>query len=442
MLSRNNSALVISVLLAAGMLGYYLHIFLPRVRTTRAARNITFFYGEDLYPYWSGTHELFTHKVSPYSDQATREIQVAIYGRPLDPQNPSERDQHRFSYPLYVVFIMAPVAWLPFSFTRFCAAIALPILALLGIALWKRAFHLNLSFTQLAIVGMLTLSSYSLLNALFAQQLTLFVFFALSACVWCLAKQRFVVAGIFLSLSTIKPQLVVLTALLLLLWAASNWHERKNFLVSFLLMLSLLLAASIYLLPTWPRDWLHTITAYRHYTVPPLAPFILGKVTGAILSCALLAASAWLWFKVRRAEISSQDFALALYFTLVTTVVTIPTGDSVYDHIFVIPGLLLLIADERETLSQNRAARALLLITVAVFAWQWITGTVVFVADLIQPGLIHSQYILSAPLRTQPSMPFALLALLGLGVSHYFGRSRPRPSADRSLQRSTTNFAS
>jgi hypothetical protein len=442
MLSRKNSAFVISLLLAAGMVGYYLHIFLPRVRTTRAARNITFFYGEDLYPYWLGTRELFTEKVSPYGDQVTREIQVAVYGRALDPQNPLERDQHRFSYPLYLAFLMAPVAWMQFSWVRLCAGIALPLFVVLGIALWNRALGLNLSLRQLAILAILTLTSYSLLNALFAQQLTLFTFLALSASVWCLARQRFAMAGIFLALSTIKPQLVVLTALLLLLWAASNWHERKNFPVSFLLTLVLLLAASIYLLPTWPREWLHTITAYRQYTVPPLAPFILGKVTGAVLSCALLAASAWIWFKVRRAEISSQDFALALSFTLVATVVTIPTGDSVYDHIFIIPGLLLLIAHEREAVSQSRAARALLLITVAVFAWQWIAGTLVFVADLIWPGLIQSAHILSAPLRTQPSMPFALSALLGLRAFHYFGRSPQPVSNDSSLHRSTSNLAS
>jgi glycosyl transferase family 87 len=441
MLSRKNSALVVSVLLAAGMVGYYFRIFLPRVRTTRAARNITFFYGEDLYPYWSATRELFARNTSPYSDQATREIQVAVYGRPLDPLNPFERDQHRFSYPLYVAFLMAPVAWLPFSFVRLCAAIALPVFALLGIILWERAFHLNVSFMQLAIVGMLTLSSYSLLNALFAQQLSLAVFLALSASVWCLSKQRFVSAGIFLALSTIKPQLVVLSVVFLLLWAASRRHKRKSLLTGFLLTQSLFLGASIYLLPTWPQQWLHTIIAYRHYTVPPLAPFIVGRITGTILSCVLLLISVWLWFKARRSEIGSQDFALALSFTLLTTVVTIPTGDSVYDHIFIIPGLLLLIAHVREIVGQIRVARVLLLITTAVFAWQWTSGTLVFVVDLIWRGLIRSPSILSAPLRTQPSMPFALLALLGLRVFHYFGQSqRPLPN-DTSLHCSNSNFA-
>jgi Glycosyltransferase family 87 len=441
MLSRKNSVLVVTVLIAAGMVGYYLHIFLPRVRTTRAARNITFFYGEDLYPYWSGTRELFARNSSPYSDQATREIQVAVYGRPLDPLNPFERDQHRFSYPLYVAFLLAPVAWLPFSFVRLCAAIALPVFALLGIILWERAFHLNLSFMQLTIVGMLTLSSYSLLNALFAQQLSLVIFLALSASVWCLSKQRFVSAGIFLALSTIKPQLVVLSVIFLLLWGGSRWQGRKNLMISFLLTLGLALAASIYLLPTWPQQWLHTIAAYRHYTVPPLAPFIVGRITGTILSSALLLISAWLWLKARRSEIGSQEFALALSFTLLTTVVTIPTGDSVYDHIFIIPGVLLLMAHVREIVGQSRVARGLLLITTAVFAWQWTSGTLVFVVDLIWRGFIRSPSILSAPLRTQPSMPFALLALLGLRVFHYFGQSqRPLPN-DTSLHCSTSNFA-
>jgi len=441
MLSRKNSAVFLSVVLAAGMVGYYLHIFLPRVRTTRAARQITFFYGEDLYPYWSGTRELFTERVSPYSEQVTREIQVAIYGRPLNPQNPFERDQHRFSYPLYVVFLMAPVAWFPFSTVRGGTAIALPLLALLGIVLWKRAFRLDLSLQQLAIVGMLTLSSYSLLNAQFAQQLGLIVFLFLSACVWCLSKQRFRLAGILLALSTIKPQLVVLIVLFLLLWAVSEWQAQKTFLKSFLGTLGVMLVASIWLLPTWPRDWLHTITAYRQYTVPPLAQLFMGKVTGTIVTGALIFLSAWLSWKARHSEISSPAFALALSFTLATSVVTLPSADSVYDHILIMPGLLLLISRWREIASGNRVTRVLLLISIAVFAWQWIAGTVVFLADLVWPGLIQSPYILSAPLRTQPSMPFALLALLGLSVFHFSDLSKPPGSMDR-LQPSSSNFAS
>lgn len=442
MLSRNNLAFAASVVLTAGMVGYYLHIFLPRVRTTRAALHITFFYGEDLYPYWSGTRELFAHGVSPYSEQATREIQVAVYGRPLDPQNPYERDQHRFSYPLYVAFLMAPVAWLPFSFVRVLAAIVLPLSTLLGIVLWQRGFHLNLKSRQLAIAGILTLSSYPLLNGMFALQLSSIVFLCLAACCWCLEKRRFALAGIYLALSTIKPQLVLLGILFLSLWTTGKWGERKNLLKAFLLTMAVLLMASISLLPTWPGDWLRTIIAYRHYTVPPLAQHILGKITGTILTFFLLAVAAWLWWKVRRDEVSSRDFAMALSFTLAASVVTIPTGDSVYDHVLILPGVLLLILSWRELLSCSRVARILLLLTAAVFVWQWTAGTVVCVIDLIWPGLIRSPYVLSSPLRTQPSMPFAVLALLAITMFARGGRRQLRAKSDSSLQRSTSNFAS
>jgi hypothetical protein len=427
MLSRKNSAFVVCLLLAAGMVGYYFRIFLPRARATRAVLHITFFYGEDLYPYWLGTREVLAHHVSPYSQQVTRQIQVAVYGRPLDPQSPFERDQHRFSYPLYVVLPMASLAWLPFPWIRLAGAFLLPLLTLLAMVLWDRAFQVGLSRRELVLVGILALTSYALLSAQVAQQLSLVVFFALAACVWCIARQKLVLAGILLGLSSIKPQLVLPSTLFLLLWSMSIWQERKTLLWSFVLTLGSFLAVSLWLLPSWPAEWLRTIVDYRDYTVPPLAPFLLGGLVGNILSCSLLLLSALFCWKARRDSLTSRGFALAMAFTLAATIVTIPTGDSVYDHIFLIPGLLILISGCPDIVNRSGISRALGLTAAVVFGWQWITGTLLFLFDVIWPGLIRSSYVLSAPLRTQPAMPFVVLALLGLNIPTLLKRT-PQPS--------------
>lgn len=441
MLSQKKSALVLCVLLAAGMVGYYFRIFLPRARTTRAVLHITFFYGEDLYPYWLGTREVLSHRVSPYSEQTTRKIQIAVYGRTLDPQGPFERDQHRFSYPLYVVLPMAALAWLPFPWIRLAGAFVLPLLTLLAIVLWDRAFQLGLSRRQLLLAGILALTSYALLSAQVAQQLSLVVFFALATSVWCLSRQKLVLAGILLAVSTIKPQLVLPCILFLLLWSISIWQERKTLLWSFVVTLGFLLAVSLWLLPSWPAEWLRTIIAYRDYTIPPLAPLLLGRLAGNILGCFLLLLSAFFCWKARRYSVTTRGFALALAFTLAATVVTIPTGDSVYDHIFLMPGLLILIAHRQETMSRKGISRALAFLAIAVFGWQWITGTLLFLFDVIWPGLIRSPYVLSAPLRTQPAMPFIVLALLGLSITTQLNRM-PQPSVHADpLPLAPSNFA-
>jgi hypothetical protein len=440
MQSRPNSALLAGILLAVGMIGYYVHIFLPRVRSTRAARNIAFFYGEDLYPYWSGSREALVHRTSPYSEETTRRIQVEIYGRALDPQNPFERDQHRFSYPLYVVFLMAPVAWLSFPDLRACAAVALPAFTIVGILLWPRAFPLKISRSQLAIVVILTLSSYSLLNAFFAQQLTLLVFFALSISLWCLSRRMLLPAGIFLAVATIKPQLTLLMVLFLLVWSIHDWTRRKHLVWSFVASLLGLFAGSVWLLPNWPAEWVHTIVSYRQYTVPPLATYILGTFPGTILTLTLYGLCAWLWTRARRDEVASERFALAMTFTLAASVVTLPAGDAVYDHILIVPGLLLLLAKWRTLLDRGRVTRLVAAIAVGAFAWQWLAGTIVFAVDILWPGHLRSPYILSAPLRTQPSLPFVVLALLGLCIS-CFRAAEPHP-ASSDFHRSTSNCAS
>ncbi len=417
MMSQKKAAVAISVLLAAGMIAYYFRIFQPRVRAVRTSLNIAFFCGEDLYPYWLGTREFLMHGVSPYSEKVTHQIQEAVYGRTLNAGNPFERDQHRFVYPLYLVLLMAPFAWLPFPVLRVGAAVFLPLLALGGILMWNRSFHLNLSRAQLAIIAVLALSSYSLLAGLFAQQLTFLVFFAVAASIWFLSRRMFVPAGISLAISTIKPQLVLPAILFLLLWSLSGWGERRNLPISFSVAMGVLIAASVWLMPMWPTEWLHMLHDYRQYTVPPLAPYILGQIAGNILRLLLFAVSGWLWWKFRKEDAESQGFALALAFTLTTAVVAIPMGDAVYDHIFILPGILLLISNWRNLLRWGSVPRFILLVTAALFAWPWVAGAIVAAADWLWPNLVRSPFILSSPLRTQPSMPFAILALLGLRIT-------------------------
>ncbi len=70
----------------------------------------------DLYPRWLGARELLRHGRNPYSSEITVEIQRGYYGRPIDPARPYDpKDQQGFAYPVYVVFLLAPIVDLPFN---------------------------------------------------------------------------------------------------------------------------------------------------------------------------------------------------------------------------------------------------------------------------------------------------------------------------------------
>ena len=81
----------------------------------------------DLYPRWLGARELLLHHRNPYGDDISLEIQKGYYGRALDPANPNDpKDQQGFAYPVYVVFLLAPLIRLSvsiacrFSFSGCC----------------------------------------------------------------------------------------------------------------------------------------------------------------------------------------------------------------------------------------------------------------------------------------------------------------------------------
>src|SRR6202045_3352812 len=93
----------------------------------------------DLYPRWLGARELLLHKRNPYSPEITQEIQTGYYGRPLDPSRPDDpRDEQRFAYPVYVVFLRAATISLAFDVVRAGFQWLLVGIAVVSVLLWFR----------------------------------------------------------------------------------------------------------------------------------------------------------------------------------------------------------------------------------------------------------------------------------------------------------------
>ena len=414
----------ITILLASGMVWHYFKFFLPQVTArqhTQSSMGQSPYLGIDLYQCWIGARELFRSRVSPYSDEVTRQTQTELYGRPIDHARPGDpKDEHRFPYPLYMVFLIAPFATLPFESVRVGAMVVWIILSLAAFRLWTKSFAPDWHRGWLLIGQILVLSSYPVLEAIFAEQLAMLVSFLMAAAILAIRRDDLRFAGIMLAIATIKPQLVLLLVSYLFLWTLADWSRRKRLLYGSAGMLTLLLIAAEIALPDWFLQWFRTIIAYRTYTLPPLANYLLGSLLGALLSIALVGGFAWMAWTFRAVAATSREFFYTVAAALAVTVIVFPTADAVYDHVLQIPALLALF-QAPEVKTPSVVTRGLALLGVVAILWPWISASTIVLWSWITPSLEFSEFLSLLPIRTAASIPFVLLALLGLRLRGLVG---------------------
>jgi hypothetical protein len=419
-------ALLLALIGASSMLYYHQGLFMSSVAAVRTAKGLEngYSFGNDFYQVWLTSRQWLRQGRDPYSPEMTREIQTGLYGRPLDPNRPGDPvDQRVFPYPVFTDVLFWPAAEFPFAPVRVAVVCVLAALTLASVLLWLRALDWHLSGKWLAVILLLTLCSYPALEGLYAAQLGLFVAFLLAASLLALQRRRFLLAGILMALTTIKPQVTMLAILYLLIWSLHDWRVRSRFCVGLFSTLTLLIGASLAVLPHWIQSWTHTVLAYRHYTRPPLVTEVLtsplgsrwaGPATFILTAVSIILATLLAW-RNRAADSGSFAFWITLTLLLSITSITILPGQAVYDHLILLPGILLLVRYRNELLDAGRVPRTLLAIGAVVLFWPWIAAfALILLRPWLAPGDFHSTAVLSLPIRTAASLPFAVLALLTL----------------------------
>lgn len=327
-------------ILAAFSMWYYVHGVLIPCQQADAART-----GQprgnqsDLYPAWLATHEFLLHGRNPYSAEVTRDIQRGYWGRTLDrPHDP--KDQARFAYPLYVIFLLAPVAIGSFHAVRPVFAIVLALLTGLSVLLWTRAFGIRVRPVSIAIILLAMMGTFPVFQGLVLQQLTLLVAALLAASAAALAGGQFAIAGALLAVASIKPHLVFPVVLWLLVWSLTDWRKRRNFIFGFSAAMAVLLLASEIALPGWFAAWWNSLRAYIGYhESEPLLILYFGRFLGTLAEYALIAATALVCWRSRREIAGSLRFGFALALLLTTVVLTTPVWHT-YDQIFLLPAAI------------------------------------------------------------------------------------------------------
>jgi hypothetical protein len=222
------------------------------------------------------------------------------------------------------------------------------VLAGATLLLWLYVLRWKPSPGSALILVVLTLGWLPMVQGIKLQQLSLLVAGLLAACGACLAGGWLAVAGGLLALATIKPQLTWPLVLWLLLWASSNWRERRRFVFGFALVMLLLLGGAQLVLPGWLRMFADAIGQYHRYTQnQSVLVWSFGSIAGRILEAvSVLICGLCLW-QVRREPAASAAFGQALGLVLALTVVIVPMF-APYNQVLLAPAILSLLRSEKD----------------------------------------------------------------------------------------------
>ena len=386
----------------------------------------------DLYPRWYGTRELLLHHRDPYGLDVSREIQIAYYGRALDPSVAADRlDQERFANPLYVIFFMLPTIFLEFNTVRIIAWWFLAAATIVSVWLWLRYLRIRMSVFAGVAIFALALTSLPVLQGLSLLQLGLLVAAFVAAAAACAAAGRLFLAGMLLALATIKPQMCVLPIAWFAIWCFGGWKQRKSLFWGFGITMAVLVLASEFLLPNWLIEYPSAVAAYSEYTHATsfLCTVLPSSVCWPVSILAALGFGFFCW-RARHEPADSVWFAVVLFFALTLTVTLLPTVNASFNQVLLIPAALLGIRHWRELTHQNRVSRLVLYIVCGFAFLPWVLALAVLLA---RPNLLDGWYLTmwSAPVYFSFGLPVAALAFLVLLCRAVVSNSRVRLDGTR-----------
>ena len=407
---------MIAAMLASGMIGYDLGFLLPQGRYGRELSHMDRgdMRGGDFYPIWLTSRELRDHQHNPYSEFTTFAVQRHLYGRTLGQSGPKDFSAHyrAFSYPLFADLIFWPLAELTFERTRLLLAILFPALSALTAVLWMRISGLVLPPPLTAGAVLLYGTSYASLEALYALQPTIVVAALLAATVSALVAGRYWLAGTWLALASIKPQLVVMLTAWLLLWGVSKWRTRKGLVLSFALITTSLMLASELLVPGWLGLWAKNLIEYRTYTFPPLFPFLMGR-TGEALGIVLVAVTAYCGWRFRQVD-PGDHFVMVVSLFLTVTIAVFPTADAIYEDLLLWPSLLWIYIHREEFLRAQGPRKWTTYAAIGAFLWSYVAACALLA--WVAFGVPWDRSIMLVPIRLTASLPFIVVGLLILAL--------------------------
>lgn len=379
----------------------------------------------DLYPRWVGARELLLRRRNPYADDITKEIQKGYYGRELDAQRPNDpKDQQGFAYPVYVVFLLAPLIALPFPAVQVFFHWLLLVLTAASVWLWLRALRWQLSPVGILIGIVLTMGCFPTVQGIKLQQLSLLVAALLAGSAACASGGLLFCSGMLLALATIKPQLAWPLVAWLLVWSFSDWGKRRRFVFGFALVMVLLLAGAQVVLPGWPPMFIRALGQYHRYTQNQSVLLLPWGISGIFIAAAVVAC-AWLLWKLRLVAPDGKNFGLAAALVLALTVLVVPMY-APYNQLLLLPAILAVLRDGNHL--RSRSIRFVYLAGSLALLWQWLASLALSLAYLAG-ARAWALSAWKAPFFATFTLPVFVFALIFLEVRRTTQETMPTSAA-------------
>ena len=316
---------------------------------------------------------------------ATLAIQQGIYGRAAKP----DEDPGPFVYPFYTVFLLFPLVWLPYVWAQAIWLVILQFSLVASVFLYLSTLNWRLPPWLMALTGLWAVIFYHGGRTILLGQLAGLIFLWTAGVLYALKQERYVVAGMLLALTTIKPQMSVFFIPALVLWAIGQ--RRWRFLIAAAATMVLLMGASFALLPGWLPQFVGQIGRYPSYTAIgspiwiiihhylPHTGFHLGQATATLLeiglSGLLVLYLVFQWRHLPQARVASGLFHWLIGMTLIiTNLVVLRTATTNYVALYIPLLFCLKAAADRWSKGNWLLVTFYLLSTVA--GWALFTITV------------------------------------------------------------------
>jgi hypothetical protein len=216
--------------------------------------------GNDFFVRWLGGREYLLHGTNPFDKSVAEKAQMAMFGRLAQP---GDKDEAFFAYPLYTLYFFWPLSLLPYAWAQAIWMTLLQFLLLAVVVLSIRLAGWQPPTWLLVVTILWGIFFYNGARAIILGQFSVLVGLALLLALWALDNEHDIWAGVLLSVTTIKPQMVFLIILFLLLWLLVQ--RRWRVIMSFGVSLLVLVTSSMVLIPTWPLDFVKNAIAYSDY---------------------------------------------------------------------------------------------------------------------------------------------------------------------------------
>lgn len=295
----------------------------------------------DFHQLWSGTRAIVLKGENPYSDAVTLRIETELYGRAARP----DENAVGFFYPLYIVYLVIPVALMPYALAEAAWFSVLELALIAGIIALVHALGWRVRLPGLMVLIFLAGALYPVTWALILGQISLVVFALIALVLWAIRSHRDVWGGFLLAFATVKPQMVFLFVPALLIWMAVR--GRWRFVVGFGATFAFLLISSLVWLPTWMGDFLRVNR--RYFEVMPFRPPVqlFAEWCGArsevlvagVLTVFLVGLGAFFWWQVLHRTEGHENWAVAL--TLVVTTFVAPRTSLVNQVALLFPLVMI-----------------------------------------------------------------------------------------------------